>query len=166
MSRKRTVPELVDGAIRHLRSMRQYADALAAGEITDDDIATMALQRVMKQLGGADDQSVEAQPLAGLQWVATYACDAGQPLFASTYDEDGELSYGSLPMWLHVETDAVPDVTTDPGELPARSYNVYQHVENGRTKGIYVDADFLRSQAPFPAPASAQLPYRFVLRLP
>lgn len=140
MTKRKTASELVDGATRNLKTMRQHRDALDDGSISENDVEVMALRRVLEQLGARDESTKGNGSLPAMTLFNAYACDEGQPLFAARY-EDGEPAFDSLPSWVHVE-DAVAGLTTDPTALPARFYSVYVHQENGRPQGVYVDLNY------------------------
>jgi hypothetical protein len=137
LTKRKTAGELVDGATRNLRAMRQHRDGLAEGSISDTDIEVMALRRVLGQVG-ADEGGSAGDQLGGMAFWNTYCVQAGEPLFAGSYNGGAEVQ--GLPSWTH-DLDPVEGLTTDPADLSGRYYDVYLHRESGRPKGVYVDLD-------------------------
>ena len=129
MTRRKNAVELVQGAMRNLQTMKQYADKDAA------ELELMALRRVYEQLSAdvLDD-------IPTLTPWNVYAVDRGQPLLGRSLIADD--ADAALPSLVHEPDEAVSGVSDDPGTLPARTYDVRLHKVNGKPVGIYVALDW------------------------
>jgi hypothetical protein len=142
----KSIGEQVEAESRSIRTLKQYAAAIEAGELDDDDIAAMALDRVQRRLTATKTDEVVSKPVRdGTRWQLfnALAVDAGQPLSLPplwSLDEDGP---GTFPMWVHAMDEDELGLTDDPSSTPARLYSAWvQRDATGRPRSLRIDLDY------------------------
>jgi hypothetical protein len=140
----KSIGEQIEAESRSIKTLRQYAAAIAAGELSDDDIATMALDRVQRRLTKADEVPSKHVTLGdGGRWELfnALAVDAGLSLFPIPplwgFDEG---SSDTFPAWVHITDEEEPGLNDDPSGHPARIYAAYvQRDSTGRPRSLKID---------------------------
>lgn len=144
----KSIGEQIEAEARSIKTLRQYAAAIAAGELSDDDISAMALDRVQRRLTATktDEASVSRRMGDSGRWEVfnVIACDAGQPLLPlpALWGLD-EGSSDTFPMWVHVTDEEEPGLNDDASSYPARMYTAeVQRDSTGRPRSLKIDLDY------------------------